>query len=136
MLQVHHGSTGGYVQQCPHAGNQADKRASVWNVTDHHGKWKERAWWITHWLLKLSTRGNNVISLLLITLAKTYDNMFHITLSDIIWQIWHMTISDIKIWKENEKKFTNSINDNLSVFDFLNSISSTQELWSCDDKLV
>ena len=47
-----------------------------------------------------------------------------------------MTISDIKIWKENEKKFTNSINDNLSVFDFLNSISSTQELWSCDDKLV
>ena len=39
-----------------------------------------------------------------------------------------MTISDIKIWKENEKKITNSINDNLSVFDFLNSISSTQEL--------
>ena len=86
MLHVHHGSTEGYVQHCLHAGNQADKRASIWNITDHHGKWKERA-------CELHTDSysfpQEVImqSLLLISLAK----------------VNHSTVPNIKTWKENEK---------------------------------
>lgn len=41
MSYFHYGSARGYIQNYSHAGNQADKRVSIWNSTDYYDKWKK-----------------------------------------------------------------------------------------------
>lgn len=106
------GQLGAMVSNCPHAGNQADKRTSIWNITGPTGKWKERLWCIMHWHLKLSLR-SHVQSLLLTSLARTN----------------YMTIPDVKTWKENEKLLQIALMMTSGILFSVSSYLGTLILW-------
>lgn len=76
-----------WVQLCPHAESQANKKASIWSVAYRHSKWKE--WlWMPCWLLTPSLVGN-VQSLLSHGLDKKIPT----------------TIPAIKTWADSRRHF-------------------------------